>query len=110
MVNPSVLGKTCKNKLRERYTNYTQICTVYIVATDVFENDNWAQKGSYRRFCLLYAVVGSWREEIKISLIIKKKLADETLTSLSTGSNSTSQGYSVGLLLSLRNYRALVYM
>lgn len=47
---------------------------------------------------------------MKISLIIKKKLADETLTSLSTGSNSTSQGYSVGLLLSLRNYRALVYM
>jgi hypothetical protein len=44
------------------------------------------------------------------NLFCNKKLADETLTSLSTGSNSTSRGCSGGLLLSLRNYRALVYM
>jgi hypothetical protein len=44
------------------------------------------------------------------NLFYNKKLADETLTSLSTGSNSTSRGYSVGPLLSQRNYGALVYM
>jgi hypothetical protein len=45
IVRPSVLGKTCKNKLRERYSNYTQISTACIVATDVYKNDKWAQKG-----------------------------------------------------------------
>jgi hypothetical protein len=44
------------------------------------------------------------------NLFYNKKLADETLTSLSTGSNSTSKGYSIGSLLSQRNYGALVYM
>jgi len=31
------------------------------------------EKGAYGRICLLYAVVGSWREEMKISLIVKKE-------------------------------------
>jgi len=31
------------------------------------------EKGAYGRICLLYAVVGSWRAEMKISLIVKKE-------------------------------------
>jgi len=31
------------------------------------------EKGAYGRICLLYAVVGSCGEEMKISLVVKKE-------------------------------------
>jgi hypothetical protein len=80
-----------------------------MAAADLYENGNWARKGCISpdlpAVCCCRKLKGG--DE---NLLYNKKLADETLTSLSTGSNSTSQGYSVGLLLSVRNYRALVYM
>jgi hypothetical protein len=67
MVHPSVLGKTCKNKLRERYSNYTQISTAYILPMYIYIYIYKRQLGPKRvciagsACCLLLSEVGGRR-------------------------------------------------